>query len=279
MYKIVFFDIDGTLLDSKRQIPPSAKEAIAQLKEQGIIPAIATGRPPFRIKEIIDELGIDTHISLNGQYVVHKNEVIYQNSMKPSIVKHLAQAAEKNQQTIDFAGAEKILGNSSMALSPNGWQKRLTQGLPFAPPHFLVNLFVKYSGKSKKKHPILKEYYEERVIYQCMLHASEEFDQYYSQEFPSCNFMRWNPHSVDVCPDNGSKAIGIVKLLELLHIPIEQSAAFGDGLNDIDMLKIVGTGIAMENGRDELKAVANLITDKPEDDGILHGLQKLNILE
>lgn len=279
MYKIVFFDIDGTLLDEKRRIPPSAKQAIEELKKRGIIPAIATGRPPFRINEILEELGIDTYITLNGQYVVHKGEVIYQNSLKPSVVKRLAEAAEKNNQTIDFAGSDKILGNSSIAQGQKGTQKQFNKGFSIAPPHFLVNLLFKYSGKTQSKYPILKEYYENRVIYQCMLHASEEFDAFYREEFPSCNFMRWNPNSVDVCPDNGSKAIGIVKLLELLHIPIEKSVAFGDGLNDIDMLKIVGKGIAMENGREELKTIADLVTNRPEENGIMEGLRKLDILD
>lgn len=103
MTKIVFFDIDGTLLDKKRRIPASAKLAILELKKQGIIPAIATGRPPFLIKEILEELAIDTHISLNGQYVVHKGEIVYQNPMEAHLVERLAQATEINKQGIAFA--------------------------------------------------------------------------------------------------------------------------------------------------------------------------------
>ncbi len=104
----MFFDIDGTLLDKKRRIPASAKLAILELKKQGIIPAIATGRPPFLIKEILEELAIDTHISLNGQYVVHKGEIVYQNPMEAHLVERLAQAAEINKQGIAFAGSETI---------------------------------------------------------------------------------------------------------------------------------------------------------------------------
>lgn len=277
MYKIIFFDIDGTLLNGKKRIPESARKAIAELKEAGIIPAIATGRPPFRIHEILAELEIETYVSLNGQYVVHQNEVIYQNPMKKGAVKRIAKAAELNNQTVAFCGSDKILGNSLVSASSKGWKKKISNHLPFTPPHFIVNLIFKYGDKSKK--PILKEYYENRVIYQCMLHATEKYDAYYAKEFPDCNFMRWNPYSVDVCPEGGSKAVGIIKLLEHLHIPIEASAAFGDGLNDIEMLKLVGTGIAMGNGREELKQVADKITESPEKNGIQIGLQEIGAIK
>ncbi len=279
MTKIVFFDIDGTLLDKKRRIPASAKLAILELKKQGIIPAIATGRPPFLIKEILEELAIDTHISLNGQYVVHKGEIVYQNPMEAHLVERLAQAAEINKQGIAFAGSEMIAGNSLTTTGSRKWQKKLSRILPFSPPTFLINVAFKRSDKIHGNRPVLKEYYENRLIYQCMLHATEEHDAYYSQEFPDCSFMRWNPYSVDVCPNNGSKAVGITKLMQFLEFPIEASVAFGDGLNDQEMLKIVGTGVAMENGREELKAIADYITDKPEDDGILNGLRLLEIIK
>ena len=67
--------------------------------------------------------------------------------------------------------------------------------------------------------------------------------------------------------------------MQFLEFPIEASVAFGDGLNDQEMLKIVGTGVSMENGREELKAIADYITDKPEDDGILNGLRLLEIIK
>ncbi|MEF3402006.1 HAD hydrolase family protein, partial [Enterobacter kobei] len=70
MSKIVFFDVDGTLVGETKEIPASAKQAIAKLKENGVYVAIATGRGPFMLDEIRKELDINSYICYNGQYVI-----------------------------------------------------------------------------------------------------------------------------------------------------------------------------------------------------------------
>ncbi|WP_327204828.1 HAD-IIB family hydrolase [Paenibacillus sp. DMB20] len=87
--KLVFFDIDGTLLDHNKEIPRSAKEAIRELRSEGHEAAIATGRAPFLFKEIREELGIDTYVSLSGQYVVYRNEVVYANPISRQLLEQL----------------------------------------------------------------------------------------------------------------------------------------------------------------------------------------------
>jgi len=80
--KIIFFDIDGTLLDHDKKLPASTKKAVQLLKEQGHEVAIATGRAPFMFKDLREELDIQTYISFNGQYIVLNGEVLYKNPVK-----------------------------------------------------------------------------------------------------------------------------------------------------------------------------------------------------
>src|SRR5690625_363921 len=87
--KIIFFDIDGTLVNEEKQIPTSTKESINQLQQAGAHVAIATGRPPFMFKDIRDELGINTYVSFNGQYVVLDGQVIYENPIQMEKIKQL----------------------------------------------------------------------------------------------------------------------------------------------------------------------------------------------
>lgn len=68
--KIIFFDIDGTLLDDDKKMPLTAEKAVFALKELGHEVAIATGRAPFMFKDIREQLEIDSYVSFNGQYVV-----------------------------------------------------------------------------------------------------------------------------------------------------------------------------------------------------------------
>lgn len=278
MYKLVFFDIDGTLLTERKKIPNSARKAIQDLKNKGIIPVIATGRAPFRIDEILASLDIQTHITLNGQYVVYEGEVIHQNPLSVDSVKRLALAAETNKQRIAFCGSDEILGTSMVTFGQKGLLKKMIQRVPIAPPKKVMQLVTKYVGSSKRVKPILPHYYENRVIYQCIIHTTEEYDTFYQEAFPDCHFTRWNPYSVDVISKGMSKAVGIQKLIEHIGIDMSETVAFGDGLNDIEMLQTVGMGIAMENGRVELKEIADDVTASPENHGILKGLQKLHLL-
>lgn len=278
MYKLVFFDIDGTLLTDRKKIPASAKQAIQDLKKNGITPVIATGRAPFRIDEILKDLDIQTHITLNGQYVVHEGKTIFQNPLSEDSVKRLAVAAEVNKQRIAFCGSDEILGTSMVTFGQKGLLKKMIQRVPIAPPKKVMQLITRYVGSSKKMKPILPHYYENRIIYQCIIHTTEEYDDYYQEAFPDCHFTRWNPYSVDVISKGMSKAIGIQKLIDHMGIGINETVAFGDGLNDIEMLQAVDMGIAMESGRMELKEIADDITASPENNGILKGLQKLDLL-
>src|SRR4051794_29643049 len=100
--KIVFFDIDGTLLDHDKKLPTSTKAAVKQLQENGVFVAIATGRSPFMFEPIRKELDIDTFVSFNGQYVVFENEVVYRNPLKRMEIKKLHEAADRNQTPLVF---------------------------------------------------------------------------------------------------------------------------------------------------------------------------------
>lgn len=274
MPKIIFFDIDGTLVTHNNSIPASTKIAIQTLKQNGIIPAISTGRPLTLMQEVADELEIDTFITMNGQYVVYEGEVIYQNPLPKESIARLAETAQAHKQGIAFCGSEKITGNSLILLANRGLVRWLR---PFfskmAPKSALKLVNRRFSAK-----PIQPADYEDRLIYQCILNAPESYDDFYAQEFPEYTFTRSNPYSVDVISKGGSKAIGIQKLLDHLEATVEETVAFGDGLNDLEMIQFAGIGVAMGNGRIELKNQADLITDTVWNDGIYKGLDKLGLL-
>ena len=97
--------------------------------------------------------------------------------------------------------------------------------------------------------------------------------------FKGYSFVRWDESSVDMLPEGASKAIGIQKILEHLDIPAENSYAFGDGANDMQMIEAVGTGIVMDNGIPELKEIADFVTASCSEDGIMKGLLQVGLLE
>lgn len=274
MAKIVFFDIDGTLVTHNNSIPDSTKKAIKKLKHNGIVPAISTGRAPILMREIADELAIDTIITLNGQHVVYEGEVIYKRPLSNESMSRLAKEAHNNKQGIAFCGSDKITGNSAIKLANNGLIKRVRPFLSKLAPRKAMK-FVNHRLSTK---PVDPSEYESHQVYQCILNADESFDAFYEEKFPEYTFTRSNPYSMDVISRGGSKAVGIQKIIEHLNISIEETVAFGDGLNDLEMIEAAGIGVAMGNGRDELKQKADMITDTVWNDGIYKGLDKLGLL-
>lgn len=256
MKKIVFFDIDGTLLDHDKKLPAKTKEAIQLLKRSETFVAIATGRAPFMFESLRKELDIDSFVSFNGQYVVFENEVIYKNPLDHNELNRLISFSKSNNHPIVLMN-EKTM---KATVSHHDFIKESMASLKFA-------------------HPEKDEdFYLDRDIYQSLLFCKEGEENKYIDEFNNFLFLRWHPLSTDVIPMGGSKAEGISKMIERLGFELKDVYAFGDGLNDIEMIKTVGTGVALGNAKEEVKEHADLITKDVGEDGIWYGLKELDLI-
>jgi Cof subfamily protein (haloacid dehalogenase superfamily) len=253
---IVFFDLDGTLLNDNKEIPNSAITAIKKLKEKGVFVAFATGRAPYMFHEIRNELEIDSFVSFNGQYVVHKNKVIFKNPLNSEELDKISLFALESGIPVAFMTHEQTKANMEYH------------------PHMEESL-------SSLKHylpPFDPEFHLNNEIFQSLLFVSKENEHLFINNYKDFNFIRWHDYSVDIVPSGGSKAKGIEKIIENLDASIDEVFAFGDGLNDIEMLKTVGTGIAMGNAHDSLKSIAKHVTNHVNEDGIYNGLKYFNLI-
>ncbi len=255
---MIFFDIDGTLLTEEKELPNSTKQAIIELKSLGHQVAIATGRAPFMFKELREELEIDTYVSFNGQYVVANGEVIYKNPLHKETLERLVELASSKNHGLVFMDHHDM--KASIEYDP----------------------FIEESiGTMKIAHPKYDlTYANDREIYQTLLFCKHEDEHEYINTYQDTfTFVRWHPVSTDILPLGGSKAIGIAKMLEHFHVTADQVYAFGDGLNDVEMLTYVGNSVAMGNAHIEAKKVAKHVTKHVNEDGILHGLQLVGLLK
>ncbi|WP_066303510.1 Cof-type HAD-IIB family hydrolase [Bacillus sp. FJAT-29814] len=254
---VIFFDIDGTLLDEDKKLPRSTKEAIFTLKEMGHVVAIATGRAPFMFEDLKKELAIDTYIGYNGQYVVLEGEVLYTNPLKISSVEKLTSAALQRNHPVVYMDHEDMKAN--------------------VPEHkYIKESFEFFKSTSLPTYD--PHYFKGRDLYQAQLFCAEGEEKQYEQEFHDFDFVRWHPVAMDVVPKGGSKAKGISEIAKKLGFPQEHLYAFGDGLNDIEMLSMVENSVAMGNAEEKVKEVAKFVTKSVSDDGIFHGLQMVGLL-
>jgi Cof subfamily protein (haloacid dehalogenase superfamily) len=255
--QIVFFDIDGTLLDEEKRIPESTKMAVRALQENGVYTAIATGRSPYMFDWIREELNIHSYVSINGQYVVFEGEEIYKNPINPEWLESLNEMAAGRESALGYCSQDDIRVNN--------------QNHPFIESSF-QSLMMDY--------PVVDyDFYKNNLIYQGHLYSRPNEAPMFIESFPQLHFVQWHDYAYDILPAGASKAVGIRKLLEALSIKTENSYAFGDGMNDIEMLKSVGTGIAMGNAVPEAIEAADLVTTSSSDDGILNGLIQVGLLD
>lgn len=251
--KIVFFDIDGTLLNEKKELCEMTIQSIKQLQINGIHVAIATGRPPFMFKTLRKKLKIDTYISYTGSYVVCNGELIYQNTMDENKVKQLYDDAIKKSFPIVLMGESNMQVTVDNHPNVNDIMERLQFGYPNVNPSF-----------------------PNESIYQILLF--HELSDTYIKSFPEFHFLKWSPIATDVLPVTSSKKRGVKAIIDRLNIDLNHTYAFGDGLNDLDMIDYVGTGVAMDNAVNEVKEVADYITSSVDDKGIKKGLQMLELI-
>ncbi|PAQ14491.1 hydrolase Cof [Bacillaceae bacterium SAOS 7] len=256
MTKIVFFDIDGTLLNHEKQLPARTKEAVKMLQNKGVYTAIATGRAPFMFEDLRKELNIESFISFNGQYVVFEGEAVYLNPLHIDPLSNLVAQAKEKEHPLVFMNESTMRSNH--------------------PQHTHIETsFRSLNFPHPESQP---DFYQQNDLYQTLLFCSEEDEVNYREQFPEFTFIRWHPYSLDIVPVGGSKAVGIERMLERLPFELEDVYAFGDGLNDIEMLQAVGTGVAMGNAHPIVKEQADMVTADVADDGIFLALEKLGLI-
>lgn len=258
MIKSVFFDIDGTLLSFQtHKVPQSAKDAMRQAKQKGCLLFICTGRHHAAIPNEIKELPFDGYITLNGQYCFVEDNVI----RKQPIASQDIQILKKRLQSEPF---------------PCEWIEE---------NHLYIN-FV--DSMVRKAHEavdmVLPELRDvtllgEEPVYQLLTFLEPSKEAWAMRDLPHCRSTRWSPHFADVTPTDGDKCEGIKSMLQQFGLQKEEAAAFGDGNNDIAMLKHVAAGIAMGGSAKEVQDAAAFVTASVEEDGIKKGLIALGLAE
>ena len=240
MTNIYFFDIDNTLLDHDTQaIPQSALRAISALRQAGHTVVIATGRSYSHAKPFIDQIQPSYSITQNGARILKGEQEVMS---VPLTQKPL----------IDLFGWMHARGHH-YGFS-DGEQAHISAS---APPVLDALGSVALGFKCAVGFCLGQE------IFQAWLFFDEKLDDTLNteiqQRYPEFNLVRWHRSAVDVLPKAINKWTGCQWVMEQTGFEAHQAIAFGDGLNDMEMLQGVGLGIAMDNGHPELKAVANRI--------------------
>jgi len=256
--KIIFFDIDDTLRNSKTGfIPSTIPTVFQQLREKGILTGIATGRGIFGVVPEIQELKPDFFVTLNGAYIEDKKgHVIYSNKIaKDKVEEYIAWTKEVG---IDYG----LVGSHAAKLS------RRTETISQAIDPIYPNLEVD------------PDFYRKEDIYQMWTFEDQGDDLTLPESLASTlRMVRWHEYSSDVVPISGSKAAGVAKVVDQLGLKPENVMVFGDGLNDLELFDYAGISVAMGISHDKIKEKADYITKTLEEDGIFDALEGFGMVE
>ena len=256
--KIIFFDIDDTLRNSKTGFVPSTIPTIfKQLREKGILTGIATGRGIFGVVPEIKALKPDFFVTLNGAYIEDKKgNVIFSNIIaKDKVEEYINWTKEVG---IDYG----LVGSHAAKLSRR--TEMISQAIDPIYPDLEVD----------------PDFYKKEDIYQMWTFEGQGDDLILPDTLASIlRMVRWHEHSSDVVPISGSKAAGVAKVVDKLGLKPKNVMVFGDGLNDLELFDYAGISVAMGVSHDKIKEKADYITKTLEEDGIFNALEGFGMVE
>lgn len=246
--KIIFFDIDGTLVDpATGKISGKTMECLKRLHDNGILLCIATGRPTASLPNL-SGVHIDAFCTFNGSLCYNNREVIHSAPIPPKAVEKVLENATAMGRPVSVAVRNR--------LAANGWDEDLAGYYRLAG----LELSVSEDFSSACEEP----------VYQIMLGCREADHPDIIRDAEGVDItFSWN-RAADVIPAGSGKAQAIQKIIAYYQLDASRALAFGDGHNDIEMLQTVGTGIAMGNASQYIKELADDVCAPVSEDGIYH---------
>lgn len=263
-YRAIALDLDGTLTNHDKEVTPITRQALMRAQKDGAHIILASGRPTYGIAPIADHLEIDKYngyvLSYNGGKIVNwqTKEELYSNHLPNNVIPILYNyAKEKDYALLGYAGKEIIteMPDDKYVKEESRINKmeirkvdNLLESLESNPTKLLM------TGDAS-----------------LMIKAEEELAEIVGNRM---DVFRSAPFFIELVPKGIDKAQSLIRLLELIGLSTNDMIAFGDGYNDLSMLKLAGVGVAMANAVPEVRAEADFITKSNEEDGVAFAIEK-----
>lgn len=259
MKKFAFFDIDGTLVpENQTKIPDDVVKALKTIMDNGVEVFICTGRCYMQAKHIIDKIGTSNYICSNGQEVCYHGEIIYKHIFTSEMVEKFCQLFTDN----DLCWGFETRDNLCVPRSEKEYEhKKLLEAYNFD------NLMIGVN-------------HLESEIYQFWFHGTTKQVQPVIDFINNSDnsYFQWRDDLFEVLPGNENKAKAIKFLKEYINEEIV-TYSFGDGPNDIEMMKTTDHSVSMGNAIDIVKEASEFVSTNSSDNGIINGLKLVGLLD
>lgn len=277
MGKIIFIDVDGTLVDYEGRLPESAAEAIRRARGKGHRVYISTGRSKAEVYQNIWDIGLDGMIGGNGSYVEDHGHVVM----------HQLITADQARRIVDWLhgrGLEFYLESNNGLFASENFEEA---------GKAVMQEYSRRKGKPGADKLTVRQAFPDMIfggeLYRDDLNKVSYILGSYQdfldtrREFPDMQNGTWGGAGEtalfgDLGVKDITKANAIEKLLEHLGAKREDTVAFGDAKIDIPMLEYCAVGVAMGSGGEEIKSMADYITDDVDKDGLFKGFEHLGLI-
>jgi Cof subfamily protein (haloacid dehalogenase superfamily) len=256
-YKMIVLDLDDTLLRDDHSISERTKLALMEAQEMGVKVVLASGRPTFGMKHIAEELSLAKYgsfiLSFNGGKILNCQtyEEMFSSTLTPESVHNLYEISRREGVYIHTYVGDEIVTEDE---NPYTTIESDLTGLPISIANKFVNAVT------------------EPVVKVLMVEAPEKLKAVESKlqveldaEF---SVMRSKPFFLEFTEKGVTKGTSLNQLIQICGINREEVIAIGDSYNDLAMIEFAGLGVAMGNAPDDIKKVANFVTDSNMNDGV-----------
>lgn len=260
MIRAAFFDIDGTLVSfNTHKIPQSAVDAIKAFHDQGGRVYISTGRPIAIVTNIgqISDI-VDGYITFNGAYTFVGNDDINIDAIPDSDVQVMLKDADLNGYPVIVCGKRDLVVYNYHEIFDEVFVDELG----------VTNIDINKPISALQGQPIL----------QLTPFFRLDAEKKVMPRMPHCISARWNPQFTDITRSGADKGNALRMLAAHEGLDISECIAFGDGGNDISILRAAGIGVAMGNAADGVKASADYVTTHIDDDGIANAFRHFELI-
>jgi hypothetical protein len=251
--RALVFDLDGTLLNADHTLSKATIQAVHDARAHGVKVVLASGRTNRSMAPFYQQLGLDTPlISYNGARVDYPDGEVTERRLTSAVVRGLIELARTRSVHLNLYGDDHWY--TERAESEEAKRYATLAGL--TPTSINLDEVVErgaVKGLFIAPAPQLK-------TLRAGLEQSELIDQ--------LSLTSSMYHFLEVLPSRVNKGVALIEVMARLEIPISQVIAFGDGMNDLELLQVAGRGVAMENAHPALKAHATELAPPHDQDGV-----------
>jgi Cof subfamily protein (haloacid dehalogenase superfamily) len=257
--KAVFSDIDQTLYSHNTKcVPASAVEAVNKLQQNGIKFFLCSGRNAYLIRKsgVYDYVKPDGIVTMNGAQAIIGDKNIYLHPIPPEVVDALIKFAKRLRFGLTLI--EEKEGHINMI------------------DERVISAHEKYGTRFPQPRTFPDHY--DRTIYQAIAYCDAFDESLFLPHLKACKTARWDEYAVYIMPKDCDKSKGVSAVMKYYGWTMDEALCIGDDANDSEMIQKAGIGIAMGNGSEDIKKVADYVTGPIDPDGFKQAMEHYHLI-